>query len=256
LFRGLSVTGGFYRRDYYNIRYEDNVLQTHDDYTPFTVMVPSDPRLPDGGGEAITRYNLNPAVFGRTQRFVGNSDINDRIYTGFEVLVAGRIRGAFFSGSMTTERTESNTCHVDDPNNLRFCHQVPPFRTMFKAMGMYPLPGGVNVSGMLQGYPGPSLTSSYGITSAIARVPLTNATITTALIEPQSEVLPFQTNLDLRIMRRFTRGRVQVNPVMDIYNLFNASTTTGVNTAYGANWNRITSILRPRFLRLGLEVDF
>jgi hypothetical protein len=256
LITGLSVTAGFYRRDYYNLQYSDNLAQSHSDYTPFDVTVPFDPRLPGGGGEVITRYNLDPAVFGRSDRYVGNSDINDRIYTGFEMAVNGRLRGAFFGGSVTTERTESNTCQVDDPNSLRFCHLVPPFRTLFKAMGMYPLPGGVNISAFLQGYPGPSLASTYSITSAIAGRTLTNTTISTTLVEPQSEVLPFQTNLDVRIMRRFKVGHVRINPSADIFNLLNVSTTSGVNGVYGPGWQNITSIFQPRRLRLGVEVDF
>lgn len=257
LFTGLSITGGFYRRDYYNIRYDDNLAQSHDDYTPFAVTIPADPRLPDSGGEVITRYNLNPAVFGRMNRFIGNSTINDRIYTGFEFAVNGRLKGAFFGGSVTTERTESNTCQVDNPNDLRFCHLIPPFRSMFKAMGMYPLPAGFRVSAFLQGYPGNALSSLYSVTGAIAGFPLTNnATISTQLIEPQSVMLPFQTNIDLRITRRFRSGKLVVSPVADIYNLLNASTTTTTNSSYGPNWNRITGILRPRFLRLGMEIDF
>jgi hypothetical protein len=157
---------------------------------------------------------------------------------------------------MTTERTETNGCHADSPNSLRFCHNVPPFQTMFKAMGMYPLPGGIQLSGNLQGYPGGSIGASYTVTSAIAGRPLTNTSISTQLVTPDTLFRPFQTNLDLRVMRRFRSGRLRVNPVVDIFNVLNASTTTGVNQTFGQNWQRITGILRPRFLRVGFEVDF
>jgi hypothetical protein len=46
--------------------------------------------------------------------------------------------------------------------------------------------------------------------------------------------------------------------VQDLYNLFNAHTTTTLNavSGNGQQWQQITAIFRPRFIRLGLEVDF
>ena len=38
----ISVTAGYYHRDYHNLRRRDNTLQTFADYTPFTTASPID----------------------------------------------------------------------------------------------------------------------------------------------------------------------------------------------------------------------
>ena len=59
--RNMSMTAGYYRRQFYNIAAEPNLAVNPDlDYTPFTVVGPTHPNLPNGGGEIITLYNLNP----------------------------------------------------------------------------------------------------------------------------------------------------------------------------------------------------
>ena len=74
---GVSVGGGYYRRQFYNLRWTDNLLVDPDrDYTPFTITVPLDSRLPDGGGEVITLYNLNPAKLGQVENVIKASSKN------------------------------------------------------------------------------------------------------------------------------------------------------------------------------------
>ena len=56
----VSVTGGYYRRQFYNQSYTTNLDVDPDrDYTPFTIVGPKHPNLPNGGGESITLFNLN-----------------------------------------------------------------------------------------------------------------------------------------------------------------------------------------------------
>src|SRR4029453_6246869 len=98
--------------------------------------------------------------------------------------------GAFFGGSDTAERTKTNNCDVQDPNSLRFCHVVPPFRTMFKPMGMYPFPAGINVTAFLRGYPGWEFGAAYRVNTPIEAGPLTNTSIPTQLAEPQTMFRP------------------------------------------------------------------
>ena len=46
------MTGGWYHREYFNLRRRTNVLRTFADYTPFTVFNPID-------GSPITYYNVS-----------------------------------------------------------------------------------------------------------------------------------------------------------------------------------------------------
>ena len=72
---GFSVSGGYYWRQYHNLTWTDNLLVDPDaDYTPFTFVGPVDPRLPNGGGEVITMYNLNPNKLGLVDNVVKIND--------------------------------------------------------------------------------------------------------------------------------------------------------------------------------------
>ena len=259
LVSGLSVTGGWYRRNFYNLFWQDNRLLGPENYSPFTFTGPVDPRLPNGGGELITAYNLNPSHFGiGTDRLLGNSDLNDIRYTGFELIVDGRLpNGAFFGGSITTEKTQRDTCQVDNPNDLRHCDFPRAYQTLFKVHGAYPLPGGVTVSGFLQGMPGPEQTANFNVTSLPDGSRLTGGQrFTLDLISPETLFLPRQTNLDVRFSRRFTFGGTSILPLVDFYNIFNANTILGWNNTYGPDWQRINRIMRPRFARLGMEIEW
>lgn len=255
---GWSVSAGIYRRSYYNQLFIDNILQSQSDYTPFTITGPSDPRLPNGGGEAITLYNLNPNVFGLEKEFLTNSDINDKTYTGFEMVVDGRLpNGGFIGGSFTTGRLAVNSCDVDNPNNLRFCDYTPPFTTLAKMHASYPLPGDWIVSGFLQAQPGRDVDANYNVTRLPDGTTLTGgARISFDLLEPETERLPYGTKLDLRIMKRFTMGGSTVTPILDIYNVFNSNTDLRWNGTFGSRWRQIQRIMAPRLLRLALEVNW
>src|SRR5438105_3709664 len=82
--RAVSLAAGYYRRQFYNLRWTNNVLVDPDlDYTAFTFTGPRDSRLPNGGGEVITLYNLNPAKLGQIDQVITVSTTNRRVYDGF-----------------------------------------------------------------------------------------------------------------------------------------------------------------------------
>ena len=259
LLPGLSVTGGWYRRDFNKLFWQDNRLLGPENYSPFTFTGPVDPRLPNGGGESITSYNLNPSHFGiGTDRLLGNSDLNDRRYTGYELIVDGRLpNGAFFGGSVTTEKTQTDTCEVDNPNDLRHCDFPRAYQSFYKVHGAYPLPGGVMFSGFLQGMPGPEQTANFNVTTLPDGSRLTGGQrIVLDLIAPETLFLPRQTNLDVRFSRQFNVGGTSILPLIDIYNIFNANTILGWNNTYGPVWQRPNRIMRPRFARIGMEIEW
>jgi hypothetical protein len=256
---GLSITGGVYRRDYTNLFFTDDRAVGPNDYTPFTITGASDPRLPNGGGEQITMYNLNPDKFGiGRDRFLTNSNINDRVYTGFEVVVDARLgNGGIIGGSMTTEKLQINSCQVDNPNDLRHCDSPLNFRTMAKIHASYPLPYDVLISGFLQAMPAPDIDANTRQTTLPDGSSLTGGgRINYDLIAPETEFLPFQTQLDVRAAKRFTIGATQLTALVDVFNIFNGHTTLGWNNSFGSSWQRVNRIMRPRFARLGLEVNW
>src|SRR5262249_38676580 len=151
----VSVTGGYYRRQFYNIQYTQNLaLDPQKSFTPFTIVVPANASLPNGGGQSITLYNLNQTVV--NNNITTWSTNNTRVYNGFEVSVNARIPRGFIFGGVTTERTAANNCTdlaSSNPNNLRFCNNVPPFRTLYKGSFAYTLPAAIQFSATLQWRP-------------------------------------------------------------------------------------------------------
>ena len=128
---------------------------------------------------------------------------------------------------------------------------------MFKVSGTYELPYAVQFSGIFSVMPGGSLGATYSVNSAIAGVPLTGGgTISVQLIEPNTMFYDYGTTLDLRLMRWFRNGRFRASPILDVYNVFNASTVTAYNLTYGPNWLRPAAIREGRYLRIGAQLDF
>ena len=83
----------------------------------------------------------------------------------------------------------SKICDVTDPNSLRFCDQTQyhmPWQTLFKIAGTYPLPFGLQVSGMFQSTPTAFLPMTYLVTRAIAPT-LTQPSVSVPLAEPGSQ---------------------------------------------------------------------
>ena len=71
----VAVDVGYFRRWFGNFQVTDNLLVTPEDFTEFSMTAPSDPRLPDGGGQTITGlYDVVPAKFGQSLQYNTLSD--------------------------------------------------------------------------------------------------------------------------------------------------------------------------------------
>jgi hypothetical protein len=149
----VSITAGWFHRDFKNLRRRDNDLQTFADYTPFTMYSPID-------GAPITYYNVSTAARSRVL-YVDRTAGGDRkmAYNAFEYNYSARLpRGITLFGGGTSERTISQLCDEKwNPNLLLYCDQRDsgiPFRTQFKLSGTVPLAYGVQVGVSFQSLPG------------------------------------------------------------------------------------------------------
>src|SRR2546428_8960365 len=101
----------------------NRAVYTVADYTPITIVGPRNERLPGGGGEVITLYNLKPAKLGAVDNFVTYSAINKNRYHGYEVNLNGRLKnGGLAFCRITLGRTGNNTRGLSHPNVLRLRH--------------------------------------------------------------------------------------------------------------------------------------
>ena len=255
------MAGGYYRRDYRNLLYTDNLRTTHDDYT--LIEIP-DPR---GNGQTLPIYNLNPAKLGQVSNYDTNSAENRRVYNGFDISLNVRFgQGGSLLAGFSSGLTRERTCQVDDPNGnvaggasgLRFCDQGEfdiPFDKNFKLAGSYPLPWGIAASAVFQSVPGLPRTLTYVVSAA--QVPnLTVSSVTVALTQPGETYLPRLNQLDFKVTKSIRYRTVRVRPEVGIFNVTNTATVQAQNNSFGPNLDRIQAILDGRVIRLGVQVDF
>ena len=153
---GTSVTFSYFRRDYKNLIWSDNLAVDPSDYTPFHVPNPL-------GGDTVTIYNLNPAKASAVNLLDQNSTSNYRKYTGYDINFNSRMRKLTLFGGVSFGHQMSNTCQVEDLNYLRYCDQSAfdiPYYPQIKLNGSYQLPWQLSVSGTFQSYPGDARNST------------------------------------------------------------------------------------------------
>ena len=274
---GTSVTVSYFRRDYRNQIWSDNIAIDPSDYTAVPVPSPT--------GEVITVYNLNPARASAFNLLDANSPTNYRKYTGVDVNFNSRMKGLTLFGGVSAGHQVTNTCQVEDPNQLRFCDQAPlgiPFYTQIKIAGSYALPWAVQVSGSFQSYPGDARNSTVDGTTALnngtvlAEDPslrviwpvdratfkvltgqtLTQSSVNVPLNAPGTKFLDRQNQLDVRITRNFKLRGVTLQAQADAYNALNTGVVLNAVQTYGTALDRPASILQGRLFRFGMQAKF
>ena len=257
----------------------DNQRVTPADYDEYCIRVPSDSRLPGGGGNQLCGlYDVRPALFGQTDNVARPAKDfgreRTRVYNGVDATMNLRFaQGGQLQGGLAVGRFATNDCVVvDSPEAGRegFCNTTPPWSagTQLKVLAVYPLPWDVQTSLIYQNNPGIPITAQLVVPNAAiaglgrnlaacGAAAACNANVTIDVIEPQSMFEPRQQQLDLRLSRLFRLGSTRrLRGNLDIYNLFNASDVLAQSNAYGPTWRNVTAIVPGRMLRIGAQYDF
>jgi hypothetical protein len=171
----VSVTAGWFHRDYKNLFRRRNTLQTFADYTPFTMWSPID-------GSAITYYNVSAAKRSAVSTIDENGQDRKMWYDGVEYNFNARLaHGITLFGGGTMERTVAQVCdETANPNLLLYCDQTQsgiPWRTQFKISGSVPVKYGVQASFAFQTLPGYRLgiPAQYALTGTSGPSGITTA---------------------------------------------------------------------------------
>ena len=160
---------GYFRRWFGNFYTANNRFTTTADYTPFSIPIPVDPRLPGGGGGTVTGlYNLVPEKVGQEDLYSQpSSDFGEMTenWQGIDVSVNARLRnGLTVQGGTSTGRRFQDNCDVRAalPETYSWasttgvqtgrvntstgalanpwCRVEEPFRTSFRGLGTYIVP--------------------------------------------------------------------------------------------------------------------
>ena len=289
LTQGLSVTGAWYRRNFYDIPgVRNRALQECPepqiakpgvqcgDWIPFTAVF-DDPlgTLPEYKGTEITMFVLDPNRIQVAQDLVQDStSLMDMIYSAFELSFNARLNnGGSLFGGWTAQQWVQNTCGVlDNPNGStqptmmsgernalyggRFCNQGAigmPFRHDFKLFGVYPLPWDLRVSGGLQAYSGDERTILWNVGPEYFP-PGFGDSVDIALNPPGSDYTEYWTQLDLSIQRIFNVGGMRYQGQVDIFNLLNDNSPLLENTRYGSALFNPTSVIVGRLIKFGVQL--
>jgi hypothetical protein len=266
---GMSVTVGYYRRDFKNFTVNDNTFVTANDFSHYCVTAPEDSRLPGGGGDQICGlYDVSQALFGRSQivvRPATDFGKQTQTYNGVDITQHIRLKnGTTVTGGLSTDKENTNTCFVvDSPGALRFCDSTTPLQQYYTFTGFVPLPWGMVTGAVYRDRPGPQITATRNYANA-AVVPTlgrnlssgANGTVNVQLIEPGTMYGKRQRQLDIRISKRLRVGRTRLTGNLDIANILNGSAVTSQNNTFGPNWLVPSAIQFGRFFKLGAQIDF
>ena len=218
------------------------------------------------------------------------------LYQGFDLNLEARFRnGAFLKAGMAATARTFDNCNLlaagldavqtlvfgvpvwqgteQYPDGSTACRREYGFRPDGKLSGSYTLPWDIQFAGTYQftrgiqtGGAGPSLTASWAVTSAVAAAngarPWTG--VASRTINLMREGLDYGKHnlnqLDMKLAKRFTVGKVRLRADFDLYNVFNSSWPYTVTTTYTPGptsaWQRPTNVLQHRFFKLGGHISF
>jgi len=286
----MSVSAGYFRRVQGNFNVQDNEALSKSDFTQYSVIVPTDPRLPTSGQTISGIYDQNAAVVNR-QVIKAASNFGNQYghWNGFDVNVDARLKnGLFLQGGIGTGKQMTDNCDIVDdvpealsiaavPTGVQptlgpaatatpaaFCHQESPFLTNFKGLASYTLPYGFRVSGTWQSLTGPLVAANQIYANAGTGLapnttltrPLTFAQTTVNVVAPGSLWGDRLNQIDLRFSKLVKLGAGRIDLNVDVYNALNSDAILTQQNAYGTAWTRPLTVIQPRFVKFGARWDF
>ncbi len=277
----VSVEATYTRRWLSGFTATDNRLVDASNFSTFSIVAPSDPRLPDGGGYTVSGlYDVNPDRAGQTNNLITlaeNYGKRRQMYNGISMNVSARPRnGLTLQGGFNSGRTVQDSCEIraalpESATVNPYCHNAPGLVTRVTGLASYTVPKiDVLFSSTFRSDQGQPLNANYNVPSA-AIVPSLGRPLSAGatafavvnLAEPGSVWGDRVNEVDLRIAKilRFNNRRANVG--IDIYNLFNSDAILTYNQTYSptvgagpGGWLQPTSVLTPRFIKFSAQFDF
>jgi hypothetical protein len=270
----LSAEFGYQRRWLLNFSATDNRNVAATDYDQFSVFVPADPRLPNGGGGQIDGvYNITQAASARaTDNFVTLADRfgeRKQLTNSFSLNVTARPRfGLTMQGGFNYALTNNNTCEIRAalPESAAANPWCDTNTSLLRvtALGSYTVPKiDVLLATTFRSEQGQQLAANWAVTRANTTLDRPFAggsqTVNVNLIEPGTLYGDRANQLDLRIAKNLRFGGTRTNVGFDIFNVLNANPVLTYNQAYSptaTTWLRPNSVLQPRYVKFSAQFNF
>lgn len=291
--RNAAVTVGYTRRSFRGFSVADNQAVTAADFTPFSIVAPLDPRLPGGGGYAVSGlYDVAPGKAGVVDnRITDSSRFGEwsQVFNGVDAMFDVRTGGFTFSAGVSEGQTVTDNCdvraHLPELSTATtgttafgaglqmsavtpvspYCHVATGALTQGRGLAAYVVPRiDVQLSAVFQSRPGAMLAANYAapnsaVAPSLGRDLSGNASnVTINLIAPGSAYGDRVQELDFRAGKRLKLGGARTLLSIDVYNLLNASAVLSYNTTFVPNgpWLQPLAIQTPRFIRFAAEIEF
>src|SRR5688572_16022163 len=286
----VSVEVGYFRRWLNNFTITDNLAVGPNDFTSYSITAPAYPDLPGGGNYVVDGlYNVVPDKFGQTRNNITLAEnFGDQYqrYNGMLLNVSARLgQGLQFQGGINMGKTVQDNCDVrarvpelttgagvspavsvGNP----FCHSDPGLITKATALGSYIIPRiDVSIAGTLRSDQGGILAANWNAPVALVSAALGRPAAVVGTTVPISLVAPGQVwgdrvnAFDLRFGKILRFGRARYNVGVDVINVTNSDATLNYNqsfnptpTSAAGRWLAPTTVLTPRFVKIGAQIDF
>jgi len=285
----LSLNVQYARRLYGNFRVTDDRAVSAADYNQFTINVPSDSRLPNGGSYPLTGFDITSAGNARpTDYFVtlaNNYGKQIEHFDAVNISVQARLQnGLTFQAGVGPGRLLTNDCEVVDDlpemlqaaggnptrsftaasRPLERCEQNNGWRTGVTGLATYTIPKiDVLVSGTYQNQPGIQTDANYNTPVSATNLgrPFTAATFRNYNIVEAGEVYIERLNqIDFRVAKLFRIGESRTMINFDFFNITNSNSVLTENATFVAApstaWRTPQSILLPRLFKISAQFDF
>lgn len=293
---GLVLSFGFYRTWFGNFAVARNLAVSPSDYNSYCITVPTDARLPNGGGnQNCNLYDISAAKKGQFDYLVEPASKYGEqrdVYTGIDVNISTRFRKLTLAGGVSAGHEVTDNCFVvnspqdafytmnypqlvtNSPqipppalNDFYSCHIEPPWYSnlQFKILGVYQLPWHFRISGNLQNLPSIPFLANMALPAGKSGV---NGVPSVELVVPNTVFHEGRNNqIDLRLSREFAWERFKIQPTFDVFNALNANPVLGTNnriatlsaagvTSVSNRWQNATAVLGARIVKFGVQVEF
>ena len=291
----VSLNVQYARRWYGNFRVTDDRAVGPADYERFTINVPSDANLPDGGAYPLTGFDLTAAGSARAPDYfvtlAKNYGKQTEVFDGVNISVQARLQnGLLVQGGVGPGRVVTNDCDVVDdlpemlhtflgnPNRsfvfaarpLERCEQNNGWRTGVSGLASYTIPKiDVQVSGTFQNQPGIQLDANLNVTTARTTLPRAfsgGPFRAYNIVEAGQVFLERLNQIDFRVAKLFRLNGTRTSINFDFYNITNSNSILAENASFTdpslvtatapQSWRVPQQILLPRLFKISAQFDF